>query len=73
MTSPATRAVFGGRGFALAAVVVVLIGLSQTAETARERKAPEFPSQDPKHWVGAPQSVRGLNGRVFLLDVWTFG
>jgi thiol-disulfide isomerase/thioredoxin len=37
------------------------------------RPAPEFPSRDPKRWIGAATSWQDLRGRVVLLDVWTFG
>ena len=68
----------GRRGFAGRALAVgLLFGLSlllaRPAETARYRKAPEFPSQDPREWIGAPQSIKSLTGKVVLLDVWTFG
>lgn len=58
---------------ALTAATCTTVGLNQTAETAREARAPEFPSQNPEHWVGPPQSVSTLKGQVFILDVWTFG
>jgi len=40
---------------------------------ARGPVAPPFPSADPAHWIGTPQSWDALRGRVVLLDVWTFG
>ncbi|MEO8362502.1 MAG: hypothetical protein ABI672_20920 [Vicinamibacteria bacterium] len=54
-----------GGAFALARTPVV--------EGARFEKAPEFPSQDPKEWIGPPQSMKALAGKVVILDVWTFG
>ena len=58
------------RGFAAA----VLVGaLAATVQPARYEQAPEFPTQDPKRWIGPPQSLKALKGKVVLLDVWTFG
>jgi hypothetical protein len=37
------------------------------------REAPEFPTRDPAHWLGAPVRMADLRGKVVLLDVWTFG
>lgn len=55
-------------GVATAAVLAAI-----PARTARYPKAPEFPTQDPREWIGPPQSIKALAGRVVLLDVWTFG
>ena len=64
MTSP------GLRTFAAA----VLVGaLAAAVHSARYEQAPEFPTQDPKRWIGPPQSLKALKGKVVLLDVWTFG
>ncbi|HXB56955.1 MAG TPA: hypothetical protein VN461_19485 [Vicinamibacteria bacterium] len=54
------------------AVTLALSALLLHAGPAR-RDVPEFPTLDPKHWVGTPVSIRELRGRVVLLDVWTFG
>lgn len=56
--------------FAGAAMVLALAASSQSA---RYDAAPEFPTQDPKAWIGPPQSLKALAGRVVILDVWTFG
>ena len=40
---------------------------------AAERPAPPFPSADTEAWLGQPQSLEALRGKVVLLDVWTFG
>lgn len=58
-------------GFPVAAVL--LIGFATSGEPGRFDKAPEFPSQDPKQWIGPPQSLKALEGKVVILDVWTFG
>ena len=44
-----------------------------SVQPARYDQAPEFPSQDPKQWIGPPQSIKSLAGKVVILDVWTFG
>jgi hypothetical protein len=57
-------------------VVVAALGflaLAASVQPARYDQAPEFPSQDPKQWIGPPQSLRALAGRVVILDIWTFG
>jgi len=57
--------------------VVVLAGVAAFwapgARTAHYPKAPEFPSQSPKDWIGTPQSLKALVGKVVILDIWTFG
>lgn len=57
--------------------VITVAGLIATfassGETARYDKAPEFPSQDAREWIGPPQSLKALAGKVVILDVWTFG
>lgn len=40
---------------------------------AAERPAPSFPTAEPEAWIGPPQSLEALRGKVVLLDVWTFG
>ena len=47
--------------------------LAASVQPARYDQAPEFPSQDPKQWIGPPQSIQSLAGEVVILDVWTFG
>lgn len=51
----------------------LFLALAASSQSARYDKAPEFPTQDPKEWVGPPQSLKALSGRVVILDVWTFG
>ena len=64
MTSPGLRSL----------VAAVLIGAAAAAALpARHPDAPEFPTQDPKRWIGPPQSLKALRGHVVILDVWTFG
>jgi len=60
----------GGQGVLVA---LVLAAFAASARPARYDQAPEFPSQDPKQWIGPPQSLKALAGKVVLLDVWTFG
>ena len=55
------------------AVAGMWITLATFGEAGRSDKAPEFPSQDPKQWIGPPQSLKGLEGKVVIIDVWTFG
>lgn len=59
----------GHAGFA----AFVLMAFAAVVQPSRYDQAPEFPSQDPKQWIGPPQSLKALEGRVFILDVWTFG
>lgn len=61
------------RGLGALVASVLLIALAAAGQTARYGKAPEFPSQDPKQWIGPPQNWKGLEGKVVILDVWTFG
>lgn len=51
---------------------LVLAGQGMTL-TPKAKRAPEFPSSDVSRWVGDPQRLERLRGRVVLLDVWTFG
>lgn len=60
-----------GKGAVIAAMVMVAFAAS--VQPARYDRAPEFPSQDPKQWIGPPQSLKALEGKVVILDVWTFG
>jgi len=52
---------------------LLLLAFAASVQPARYDKAPEFPSQDPKLWIGPPQSLKALQGKVVILDVWTFG
>lgn len=52
---------------------LVLLGFAASVQPARYDQAPEFPSQDPRLWIGPPQSLKALVGKVVILDVWTFG
>ncbi len=63
MSDPASRA--------LGAALLVCL-LAARVQPARYDQAPEFPSQDPKRWIGPPQSLKALRGKVVILDVWTF-
>jgi thiol-disulfide isomerase/thioredoxin len=54
----------------------VIAGLALVATPTRGSEpvmAPEFPTTEPSHWVGAPVTLGSLRGQVVLLDVWTFG
>lgn len=57
------------------ASVIVALVLARQAVTlpADGPPAPEFTTRDAKRWIGAPQRMSELRGRVVLLDVWTFG
>ena len=61
------------RGLGALVAAVLLIAFADAGQSARYDKAPEFPSQDPKQWIGPPQNWKGLEGKVVILDVWTFG
>ncbi|HET7293230.1 MAG TPA: hypothetical protein VFM88_12455 [Vicinamibacteria bacterium] len=37
------------------------------------RPMPPFPGADAAAWIGPPQALDALKGKVVLLDVWTFG
>lgn len=52
---------------------LALVAFAATGHPARYDQAPEFPSQDPRLWIGPPQSLKTLEGKVVILDVWTFG
>lgn len=67
------RRVSLGLGLGAAGLAVLLMTLAAPGEPARADQAPEFPSQDPQQWIGPPQSIKGLKGKVIILDVWTFG
>jgi hypothetical protein len=55
------------------ALALPLVTLAASLQPAGYDRAPEFPSQDPRLWIGPPQSLRALEGKVVILDVWTFG
>lgn len=63
----------GRRAFGILVSAAMLVSFATAGRTARYDKAPEFPSQDPKQWIGPPQSLKALEGKVVILDVWTFG
>jgi hypothetical protein len=52
---------------------LVVLAFAASVQPARYDQAPEFPSQDPRQWIGPPQSLEALKGKVVILDVWTFG
>jgi hypothetical protein len=60
------------RGRAVFAALA-LLAFAAVVQPSRYDQAPEFPSQDPKSWIGPPQSLKALEGKVVILDVWTFG
>lgn len=61
------------RRLGVLAGAVLSVTLATFGEGSRFDKAPEFPSKDAKHWIGPPQSLKSLLGKVVILDVWTFG
>jgi hypothetical protein len=61
------------KAVAAIAALAAAIGLARPALTARYDKAPEFKNQNPKEWIGPPQTLKALQGKVVLIDVWTFG
>lgn len=67
----------GRRGLTALVLAAALLGGVTMSESglaeARSEQAPEFPSQDPRQWIGPPQTIKGLTGKVVILDVWTFG
>ena len=52
---------------------LVILAFAASVQPARYDQAPEFPSQDPGLWIGPPQALKALRGKVVILDVWTFG
>lgn len=60
------------RGASLVALLL-FIAWATTAESKGGAKAPDFPSKDPRSWIGEPQTWKTLEGKVVILDVWTFG
>lgn len=67
----------GRRGLTAVALAAALMGGVTMSESrlaeARSEQAPEFPSPDPRQWIGPPQTMKGLAGKVVILEVWTFG
>jgi len=61
------------RGLPALIIASLLIARASLGEVDRFDKAPEFPSLDPQQWIGEPQTLKGLLGKVVILDVWTFG
>lgn len=61
------------RAILLLCLVGALFQAAPRALSARYDRAPEFPSQNQKDWIGAPLSLKALSGKVVILDVWTFG
>ena len=61
------------RALLLVCLIAALIRVAPLALGARYDRAPEFPSQNQKDWIGTPQSLKALAGKVVILDVWTFG
>lgn len=58
----------------LAAVAAIAVLARQAATLPEQsRPAPEFPTIEASRWLGEPQRLAALRGRVVLLDVWTFG
>jgi thiol-disulfide isomerase/thioredoxin len=61
------------RGFVAATLLLgLVVALATAGQSTRYDKAPEFPSQNPKEWIGPPRSMKALEGKVVILDVWTF-
>lgn len=54
-------------------LATLAVGSARSTASEDFAAAPEFPSQDPREWIGPPQSLKALAGKVVLLDVWTFG
>jgi hypothetical protein len=61
------------KAFVVIVALAAATGMARPARPARHDKAPEFKSQNPKDWIGPPQTLKALRGKVVLLDVWTFG
>ena len=55
------------------AALVALAGAGPSGGDEAGLKAPPFPSNKPKNWVGTPVTWEELQGPVVMLDVWTFG
>lgn len=52
--------------------VLVLANWTTTASSKGGTKAPNFPTADPRFWIGPPQTWDTLKDKVVILDVWTF-
>ncbi|HXI03668.1 MAG TPA: hypothetical protein VNI57_10880 [Candidatus Saccharimonadales bacterium] len=67
----------GFLAIAAAALILALLGVAPgigEIPAAAGKSAPDFPTQDPASWINSPPlTMKGLRGRVVLLDVWTFG
>lgn len=58
-------------GKIVAAMVGTFLGLS--AQAASVSKAPEFTHTQPQDWLnGPPLTLNGLQGKVVLVEFWTF-
>lgn len=57
----------------VAAVLFLFLTLTTAADSKRLGKAPDFPSTDARSWIGEPQTWKALEGKVVILDIWTFG
>jgi thiol-disulfide isomerase/thioredoxin len=60
---------------AAAAALALSAGVAGAATAKDEnigRKAPSFPDQKPKSWIGTPVSWKDLRGKVVMVDVWAF-
>ncbi len=64
---------FVARAARLAPALLLAAFACRDGVSAAERPAPPFPAADAEAWVGSPQSIDALRGKVVLLDVWTFG
>ncbi len=60
-------------GTLVACGLATLVLARQAITLPADAPAPEFPTRDASRWVGPPQRMTELRGRVVLLDVWTFG
>jgi thiol-disulfide isomerase/thioredoxin len=54
-------------------IAALSIFLDTLGAKGRLDKAPDFPSQDPRQWIAPPQNWKALEGKIVILDVWTFG
>lgn len=61
---------------AIAALLTILQNTTQAARGILPTpiQAPEFTHQAPEDWINsAPLSIKDLEGKVVLIDFWTFG
>jgi hypothetical protein len=62
------------RSLRLVVIAMACAGLlTSRLVSAAGRKAPPFPAAGAEAWIGAPQRLDTLRGKVVLLDVWTYG